>query len=68
MGPFPIEEGFPMLFFVAILALAAISMLLIRAMALEGRKPAFLPRERPAKTHRLPASALLDAASLRGLY
>jgi hypothetical protein len=58
-----------MLFFSAILALAAVSVLIVRAMALEGLKPATEFRApRVKKARRLSASQLLDGPSLRGLY
>ncbi len=57
-----------MLFFVAILALAVVSMLMVRAMALAGINPASVRRAPRVKAHRAPAAHPLDGAALRGLY
>ncbi len=57
-----------MLFFLAILALAVVSLLLVRAMDIEAVNQPKPPRAPRPKVERLPASALLDGASLRGLY
>lgn len=57
-----------MLFFLAILALAVVSLLTVRHMAIEGVKPATAPRAARVKAQRVPASQLLDGPALSGLY
>lgn len=57
-----------MVFFLAILALAAVSMLLVRTMGIKETAQPVAVRASRARATRVPASALLDAPSLRGLY
>ncbi|MGE4482294.1 hypothetical protein [Acidocella sp.] len=57
-----------MLFFLAILALAAVSLLMVRAMAVSGVKPATEARPPRARISHAPARQVLDAAALQGLY
>ncbi len=57
-----------MMFFPAILALVVVSLLMVRAMGIEGFKPATAPRAPRVKAPRVQAGTRLDAAALRGLY
>jgi len=62
-----------MVFFLAIMALSAVTLLLVRAMDIEGVNRPFASRAtrikaQHAKTQHATASVPLDSAALRGLY